>query len=181
MSKFIIPYYESLSATQGQIDLTKSRREHAQQMAKSYALEHKKRVTERVIESFERDSGAYHRVRALLEDIQTRNFNDVVEKFKELYPHASDDWKSALRTGLVIKAQEREGHYADNPYVFNDDLAVAIREAGLNRLSPIIDQIFAGQHYQSGGMTGEYPDLIEKAKQYLSGDICLCKLLEAVA
>ena len=180
MEKFIIPYEEFISHVKGDIDLTKSRREHAEQMAKNYALENKKRVTERIIESFERDSGAYYRVRDILEKIDTRDFNDVIKKFKEYYPYASEDWKSALKTGLVIKADEKEGHYSNGAYIFNDPMATRIREAGINKMQPIIEELVGSEKFEQGGTAGKYPDLIEKAKQYLTGQSCLCGLLNSI-
>lgn len=151
VSDTAIPYQEFITHTTGVIDLTKSRQEHAKQMAQNYAKQFKKRVTPRSIEYFETDAGAYHKVRDILETIPTTNFSDVVAKFKELYPLASDDWKRALRTGLVIKADKKEGNYSNGAYIYNDDLATRIREAGINKTQPIIQEILDSDQFASGG------------------------------
>lgn len=150
-----IPYQEFISHVNGEIDLTKSRDEHAMMMAKNAAKQLNKRVTKRLIEYYRSDSGAFHKVRDILEDMNTRNFNDVVEKFKKIYPLASSDWRSALRTGLVIKAESKEGNYTDGEYIFQDDLAKQIREAGLNGIKPIVENITGGIYAEGGSVTGK--------------------------
>lgn len=157
VTSLIIPYNNSLSGTKGVIDLSKSREEFGKEMAKNYALENKKRVTPRMIENFTSDAGAYHRVRDILEGIKTNNFNDVIKVFKEVYPKASKDWRSALVTGLVIKAKEREGNYSDKPFIYNDEIAEGIREKGINFVQPIIDQILSGSKATGGGVEDKNP------------------------
>ena len=154
VTSLIIPYREIMTGTKGVIDLSKSREDLGKEMAKNYALENKKRVTPRMIENFTSDAGAYHRVRDILEGIKTTNFNDVIKVFKEVYPKASTDWKGALKTGLVIKAKEREGNYSDTPFIYNDALAEGIREKGINFVQPIIDEILSSS-MALGGKIGD--------------------------
>lgn len=149
----IIPYTDLITGTKGTIDLTKSREYFGTEMAKAYAHQNNKRVTPNVINSFTTDSGAYHRIRDILENIKTTDFNDVVKAFKELYPKSSKDWKSALETGLVIKAGEREGHYADRPFIFTDALSERIREVGINFINPIIEEILSGSMAGGGKLS----------------------------
>jgi hypothetical protein len=137
----ILPYTEFITRTQGEIDLTKSREEVGLQMANNYKQQFNKKLTEKVKDYFVRDAGAYHRVRDVLEKIKTDDFEDVLKVFKQLYPIASNDWKSALKTGLVITAGKREGNYNNTPHIYNDEWATEIREKGINFVNPTIDKI----------------------------------------
>lgn len=136
-----IGYTEICTGTNTVLDCTKSRQEFALRAAKEYCKQHKKRCSLRTIEYFETDAGSYHKVRDILEGIQTKDFAEVVQKFAELYPTFHKDWQSALETGLVIKAGNREGNYNNTPYIYNCALAARIREAGLNFMEPIIEEI----------------------------------------
>ena len=155
----IIPYDDIITHTKGEIDITKSREEFAKEMAENYAKQSGKKVTRKTIDYFEKDPSAFWDVRNILEDIKTENFNDVVRVFKELYPKASEGvygWQSALKTGLVVKAKDTEGNYAGKPFIYNDALAVRIREAGINFLQPIIDEIMNGYFAEGGDLTSAW-------------------------
>lgn len=132
------------------IDISKSRRDNAVAMAKQFVIENpqgKKRVTESLISNFEKSPGAYWAVREMIESVvvdgdktSPETFKEAVQVFKKYYPLASDDWKAALETGLLVKAGDRQ--YADSPYYFNDPLAIEIREARLGAaMKPVIKKI----------------------------------------
>lgn len=117
-----------------EINTTQTRSQFAEQAAEKYLKETGKnrRSKQRIVEAFERDAGAYHKVRAILEDIKTDNFEEVAEMFRKLYPEASKDWKSALECGVVVKAERTVGNYYNGEYIFNCELSKKIREAGIN-------------------------------------------------
>jgi len=129
------------------LDITKSRHEFAKAAAEQYvkdASTKRKKVTPKVIEFFEHDAGAYHAVRDIIESVvvgersNPETFDKAVEVFKKYYPLASNDWKAALETGLLVKAGDRQ--YASSPYYFTQPLAEEIREARLgNALREIIN------------------------------------------
>jgi len=121
------------------INLSDSRDNFAKQAAAAYCKQFKKRITPQIIQYFERDSGAYHHVRDLLEDIKSDNFNDVLSEFKKLYPLCSRDWQSALKCGLLVKAGEKVGNYSNGEYIYHDATAKLIRSHTLNTLDQIID------------------------------------------
>jgi hypothetical protein len=150
-----VPYQEIITHTKGEIDLTKSRDDFAKEFAELYGKQNKKRVTPKTIEYFRNDSGSYHTVRYVLEDIETNDFNDVISVFKKVYPIASNDWKEALRTGLLVKAEKREGNYYNKPYIYNEPIAVKIREARLDNLKPLIEEILSDDKYKKGGNIGQ--------------------------
>lgn len=162
-----IPYRESITHTEGTIDLTKSREEHGLEMAKIYCRENKKRMTDKVKSYFVGDVGAFHRVRDIIEDIKTEDFEDVAKVFANLYPKASKDWKYALKTGLLIKAGSREGNYYDKPFIYNDALAKKIRENGINGMTEIIQEI-VDKKYAKGGIIvtkiDDIPDILKKVE-----------------
>lgn len=134
-------YKEFCSHITGTIDLTKSRDEAATIMQQAYCAHTGKKKTAHALSYFRNDSGMYHAVRDLLEKIKTDDFSIVVQKFQLLYPAFHPDWKSALETGLVIMAGRKVGNYTTGEYVYRDATAQAIREAGLNFLSPIVDHL----------------------------------------
>ena len=146
-----VPYQEIITHTKGEIDLTKSRDEFAKEFSELYGKQNKKRVTPKTIEYFRNDSGSYHTVRDVLEDIETNDFNDVISVFKKVYPVASNDWKEALRTGLLVKSEKRAGNYYNKPYIYNEPIAVKIREARLDNLKPLIEEILSDDKYENGG------------------------------
>lgn len=121
------------------IDCTLSRQEFALRAAKEYCKQHKKRCSLRTIEYFETDSGAYHKVRDILEKMTEPDFGAIADRFAELYPSFHPDWRSALKCGLLVKAGERE--HTQAPYKFNDPLAGEIRDKGFNFMDEIITNI----------------------------------------
>lgn len=147
----LIPYTELISKVKGNIDLSKSREEFAEIMAKI----HSDNYTEKDKKYFKTDSGAYHRVRQLIEDVKTDDFNKVVDVFKYLYPLSSNDWKDALFTGLIVKSELKIGNYANGEFVYNDDLAKEIREKGINKKEDILKSIFGSETFAKGGSVGE--------------------------
>lgn len=150
--------YDSVWSGPVEIDITKSRKEFALDAAQAYSKRTGKKKTKRVIDTFETESGSYHAVRNIIEKIDTQNFSDVVDQFRKYYPIASSDWKSALKTGLVVAAGKRVGNYSTGEFIFTDDLAKRIREAGLNNVNPIVDEIM------SSGSPSEKMPLIDLAK-----------------
>lgn len=143
----LIPYTELISKVKGNIDLSKSREEFAETMAKI----HSNNYTEKDKNYFKTDSGAYHRVRELIEDVKTDDFNKVIDVFKYLYPLSSNDWKDALFTGLIVKSESKIGNYANGEFVYNDDLAKEIREKGINKKEDILKSIFGSETFGNGG------------------------------
>jgi len=137
----VIVNYEVTPGVTTQIDLSKSRDQFAISAAKKYAEINKKRVTDRMIEAFARDSGAYHKVRYLIEDIKSINFDDVLRVFKSLYPAASEDWKGALKCALIIKSKFKEGNYSNGEYIYRCQTAIKLREVGINKCDSLIDEI----------------------------------------
>jgi hypothetical protein len=136
-----IIHTELITHTTTEVDLTQSRKDCAKIMAAKYCEKNNKKCNKKVIEYFASDPELYWRVRNILEKIPTTDFNVVVNKFKAIYNDLSEDWRSALKTGLIIKAKEREGNYYDKPYIFNDAIALELREAGINFCQPVIDKI----------------------------------------
>lgn len=166
-----VPYQEIITHTKGEIDLTKSRDEFAKEFAELYGKQNKKRVTPKTIEYFRNDSGSYHTVRYVLEDIETNDFNDVISVFKKVYPVASNDWKEALRTGLLVKSEKREGNYYNKPYIYNEPIAVKIREARLDNLKPLIEEILSEGKFENGGaIKGVRENIVLKANEILGVD-----------
>lgn len=120
------------------LDLTKSRQQNGQQNAERFCKKLNKRLTPKILDMFVNDCSDYHKVRDILENIDTTNFNDVVEKYKELRPLIDPTWLNALQCGLKIKAGETEGHYTDTPYIFTDEVATALRECNWDQIDSII-------------------------------------------
>ena len=134
--------YNLVPGINTQIILSDSRDQYAKKAAAEYCKLNNKHMNNRILEAFERDAGAYHAVRNLIEDIKTIDFNDVLKEFKLLYPLASEDWKSALKCGLLVKAGNKIGGYSTGEYIYNDETAQLIRSHNLNTLDPIIEILF---------------------------------------
>lgn len=130
--KYAIKYTEFISHTKGEIRLSETREEFAAKMAENYCKQFNKKKTAKVLEYFASDAGAYHAVRNILEDIKTDNFKDVLDVFNRCYPEASQDWKSALKCGLIVTAGKKVGNYSNGEYIFNSPIAQELRTAGLN-------------------------------------------------
>jgi len=129
-----IPYREIITNIELEIDTTKTRKEFAEAAAEKYIKEtgKTKRSKPRAVEYFETDSGSYHRVRDILEDIDTSDFNEVANVFRREYPQASAGWKYALNCGIVVKAGKTVGNYSNGQLIYNCELSRKIREAGIN-------------------------------------------------
>ena len=117
------------------IDLTTSRVEAGRVNAEIYCKQFNKKLTRRVLDYFERDCADFHKVRDLIEKIPGNDFQKVLNIYRELHKATHSDWRSALETGLLYKAQETEGHYTDTPYIYSDPIAVQIREEGINKFN----------------------------------------------
>jgi len=119
--------YTDVTGYKTVIDLTKSREQYWIDNAPGI---YGKRALNKKIDFRSFTIGEVHAVRNILEMMKTDNFDDVVRKYRELYPHAHPDWQSALEIGLVVKAKDRD--HTEAPYYFNDPLAVMLREQGIN-------------------------------------------------
>ena len=102
----------------------------------------KKRTDKRTAEGlnyFSNSPEAFWTVRRFLEEQKTSDFKDVLTTFFALYPESSNDFKSALVTGLSIAAKKTEGNYINGVFIYNSPEAEQIREAGINGIKKLFN------------------------------------------
>ncbi len=137
-----IQYTEFISHLSAEIDLSHSRLQCAQAMANAAKKTYPNKRVDSLVNYFLNDSGMFHAVRDIIEDIKTDDFRQVTAKFTEVYPQLSQDWKQALKTGLSIKAGAKVGNYSDGAYIYTDSVAQEIREAGINFMGDVIEHFW---------------------------------------
>jgi hypothetical protein len=152
----VLPFFEFITKSESDVDLTRSRKEHANQSAINYAKENTKsgKVTTKIQRFFDQDATVYWAVRDLMEEIDTDKFEDVLIAFAHIYPKVHKDWQSALEVGLVVKSKEREGNFSDKPYIYRDEMAEKVRDLGINQIDELIPEIietYKGKKFKRGG------------------------------